>query len=76
MQNVASFLFLGKILEEEEMQAMTQSLDLLIRCGDHPNLIQLLGLCEDKETIFVVVEEGNLTLKQVLLDSRWVLGAI
>jgi len=61
---------LGKILEEEETQAMTQSLDLLIRCSNHVNLIQLIGLCEDKETIFAVVEEGTLTLKQVLLDSR------
>jgi hypothetical protein len=52
------------------MQAMTQSLDLLMRSGNHANLIQLIGLCEDKETIFVVLEEGTLTLKQVLLDSR------
>ena len=52
------------------MQAMTASLDLVIRYGNHPNLIRLIGLCEDKETIFVVLEEGALTLKQVLLDSR------
>ena len=63
-------MIIGKILEEEEMQAMTASLELVIRYGSHPNLIQLIGLCEDKETIFVVLEEGTLTLKQVLLDSR------
>ncbi len=51
---------------------MTNNLDLVQRYGIHKNLIHLIGLCEDKETIFVVLEEGTLSLKQVLLDSRLV----
>jgi len=65
-------LFQGKILEEEEMLSMTCNLDLVQRYGIQKNLIHLIGLCEDKETIFVVLEEGTLTLKQILLDSRQV----
>ena len=40
------------------------------RSRGHPNLIQLLGLCDDKDTVFVAFEENTHSLKQVLLDSR------
>jgi hypothetical protein len=46
-------------LEEEEMQAMTQSLDLLIRSGTHPNVIQLIGLCEDKVPHSQILDSGR-----------------
>lgn len=54
------------------MISMASNLDLVQRYGIQKNLIHLVGLCEDKETIFVVLEEGTLSLKQVLLDSRLV----
>lgn len=60
----------GKILEDSEMQFMVKDLDLVVSYGHHPNLIQLVGLCEDKDTIFVVFEQAWPTLKQALLDSR------
>ena len=43
---------------------------LLIRCGVHPNVLQLIGLCEEKEALFIVLEDSTKSLKQVLLDSR------
>jgi hypothetical protein len=65
MQNILSFFSLsGKILEEEEMAAMTQSLDLLIRCDAHPNIIQLIGLCEDKVSTSSNFFQGTLAERE------------
>ena len=56
---------------------MTSDLELNVRYGPsngtnfvHSHLIHLLGLCEDKDTLFVAMEENVHSLKQVLLDSR------
>jgi hypothetical protein len=61
---VIFFSLSGKILEEEEMAAMTQSLDLLIRCDTHPNIIQLIGLCEDKVSISSNFFQGTLAERE------------
>jgi endothelial-specific receptor tyrosine kinase len=60
----------GKILEEDEMRTMMKDLEMVVRYENHPNLVQLVGLCEDKDTIFVVLEQAWPSLKQALLDSR------
>ena len=60
----------AKILEDNEMKKLVQDIDIVVKYGEHPNLLQFIGLCEDKETLFVVFEQAWPTLKQALLDSR------
>jgi len=60
----------GKILEEDEFKTLSKDLDTVIRYGFNPHLIQLIGICEDKDTIFVVFEQAWPTLKKSLVDSR------
>ena len=53
------------------MKKLIADIEIVLNYGDaHPNLIQFIGLCEDKETLFVVFEQAWPTLKQALLDSR------
>ena len=42
----------------------------MARCDDHPNVLGLIGVCEERDALFVVLREGVTTLKQTLLDSR------
>ena len=70
IENVNIQVVPGKILEESEFKTLSKDLECVIRYGFHPNLIQLIGLCEDKDTIFVVFEQAWPTLKQALIDSR------
>ena len=44
--------------------------DAVARCDDHPNVLGLIGVCEERDALFVVLREGVTTLKQTLLDSR------
>ena len=60
----------GKILEKHELHAMGNDMNLLFHCGMHPNVLQLIGMCEEQETLFIVLEDGTTNLKQGLLDSR------
>ncbi len=60
----------GKLLEASEIRAMTHAIDVVARCCGHRNLLGLIGLCEEQDAVFVVIEEGTATLKQTLLDSR------
>ena len=49
---------------------LVQDIEIAAKCGKHFNVLQLIGMCEEKDSIFVVLEEGIKTLKQALLDSR------
>ena len=49
---------------------MLHSLDTSIKVGQHPNLVCLVGLCEEVDTCMVVMELGQPSLKQYLLDCR------
>ena len=60
----------GKVLVSQELQSLTKDLEVAVKCGTFPNLVQLVGICEDKDTLFVALEETDDCLKQVLLDSR------
>ena len=53
---------------------MLKDLDLNIRAGQHQNLISLIGICEEVDTIHVVVDHAEPSLKQFLLDSRALLN--
>ena len=45
--------------------------EAVARCEDHPNVLGLIGVCEERDALFVVLRgEGATTLKQTLLDSR------
>lgn len=63
-------LFLDGLLDEEKKRNMLKDLDVLIRVGSHSNVVKLVGICENPETLFIVVELHPATLKDVLLESR------
>ena len=61
----------AKVLGERALKAMVKDVEVLNECGRHENLLGLIGICEEHSgSIFVVLEDGSMTLKQVLLDSR------
>ena len=59
-----------QILERHEMHAMANDVELLTKTNGSENVIGLIGMCEEKEALFVVLEDSTTSLKQVLLDSR------
>ncbi|TRY75642.1 hypothetical protein TCAL_04584 [Tigriopus californicus] len=59
-----------KILEKSETKAMIRDIEMVAKYGKHPNIMSLIGLCEERDAIYVVIEEGIMTFKQVLLDNR------
>ena len=63
----------GKMMDAREMQEVAREVEAVARCDDHPNVLGLIGVCEERDALFVVLREGVTTLKQTLLDSR---GAI
>ncbi|XP_075982757.1 tyrosine-protein kinase Wsck [Anticarsia gemmatalis] len=57
-------------LERSDKKLMLQELDLLIKSSEHENVISLIGFCETNTTLFVVLEDSKLVLKETLLQSR------
>ena len=53
---------------------MLKDLDINIRAGQHPNLICLIGICEEVETTQIIMDHAGPSLKQYLLDSRALLN--
>ena len=43
---------------------------ILYVLGTHPNIIGLIGLREEKDTLMLVMDQAQPCLKQYLLDSR------
>jgi len=60
----------NKIMDRDERSAMLKDLDTSINAGSHINVANLIGICEDQETLLVVMENGDMNLKQLLVDSR------
>ena len=52
------------------MTLLRTKVEAVARCDDHPNVLGLIGVCEERDALFVVLREGVTTLKQTLLDSR------
>ena len=59
-----------QVSSQEEGRNLLASLQLSVSCGRHPNIISLVGLCEELDTTVVVMELGQPSLKQFLLDCR------
>lgn len=57
-------------LERPDKKMMLQELDLLIKSNEHENVLSLIGICETNSTLFVVLEEMKVSLKEMLLQSR------
>ena len=53
----------GRILEDTEVENLAKDLDSVIKYGTHSNLINFIGICEDKNTIFAVFEQAWPSLK-------------
>jgi len=60
----------SRMLERAERNAMLKDLDTSIKAGSHINLVNLIGICEDQDTLLVVLDSGDVSLKHLLLDSR------
>eukprot|EP00096_Caligus_rogercresseyi_P002666 TRINITY_DN1489_c0_g1_i1.p1 TRINITY_DN1489_c0_g1~~TRINITY_DN1489_c0_g1_i1.p1 ORF type:complete len:816 (+),score=81.81 TRINITY_DN1489_c0_g1_i1:174-2621(+) len=58
----------------ENQRSLTGDLELVVRYGNHANIVHLLGLSDGEElmnkTLFIVFEKTNQSLKRVLVDSR------
>lgn len=57
-------------MTDSEMSAMVRDVEIVARYGLHANVFQLIGICEEREVLYVVLESGEETLKKTLLDSR------
>ncbi|XP_072929608.1 putative inactive tyrosine-protein kinase Wsck [Epargyreus clarus] len=61
---------LDRELEKPDKRLMLQELDLLIKSSEHENVISLIGICETNTTLFVVLQDTKISLKEMLLQSR------
>lgn len=57
-------------LDRPDKKVMLQELDLLIKSSEHENIVSLLGICETNTTLFVVLQDVKMSLKEMLLQSR------
>ncbi|XP_026743010.1 putative tyrosine-protein kinase Wsck [Trichoplusia ni] len=57
-------------LERADKKLMLQELDLLIKSSENEHVVSLIGFCETNTTLFVVLEDNKLCLKELLLQSR------
>ena len=53
-----------------EYVSLLVSLDTSIRAGTHPHITSLVGMCEEMDTLVVVMDQAQPSLKQFMLDSR------
>lgn len=63
-------VILDRELERPDKKLMLQELDLLIKSNEHENVLSLIGICETNTTLFVVLEDMKMPLKEMLLQSR------
>lgn len=68
--SILNLLISGNLLDAHDFGAMIKDAEVAVACGEHQNVLQMIGMCEENDSIFFVLEEGVKTLKQVLLDSR------
>ncbi|XP_018329507.1 putative tyrosine-protein kinase Wsck isoform X2 [Agrilus planipennis] len=59
-----------KKLSSINKKNMLRDLDLLIKTDKHKNVLELIGLCETMDILFVVLEAASVNLKDLLLGSR------
>lgn len=52
------------------VRSLLESLDTGIRAGHHPNIIALIGLCQEVDSLTVVMDQAQPSLKKYCLDSR------
>ena len=64
------FQISAKAMTDSEMSAMIRDIEIVARYGLHANVFQLIGICEERDVLYVVLESGEETLKKTLLDSR------
>ncbi|XP_041969573.1 putative tyrosine-protein kinase Wsck [Aricia agestis] len=57
-------------LDKADKKVMLQELDTLIKSSEHENVISLIGICETNTTLFVVLQDSKINLKEMLLQSR------
>lgn len=67
---IAAYSIQDKKMNQETRKSMLQELDLLIKTGNHPNVIQLIGTCETSQMVIVALEYLSMNLKDLLLSSR------
>ena len=68
--NANVYIIPNKMMERSEHQSMLRHLDLNVKAKVHDNIVNLIGICEEKETTLIVLDAIEMELKQFLLDSR------
>lgn len=57
-------------LMEKERRNLLSELDMMSRMGFHPNVVEFLGACDEREVIQVAIEHHSSSLRGLLLRSR------
>lgn len=69
-QTASIYSIIDERLNCEEKRCMLKDLDTLIKAGKHQNVMELVGICEDLDTVNVVLHYATTNLKDMLLNSR------
>nr|XP_022914893.1 putative tyrosine-protein kinase Wsck [Onthophagus taurus] len=69
-RDVVVYSIADKTLTQKEKAEMLKNLGILIRVGEHKNILHFIGTCENLDSISVTMEYNELTLKEFLLMSR------
>ncbi|XP_044754177.1 putative tyrosine-protein kinase Wsck [Coccinella septempunctata] len=71
--SLVAYTIADKTLAPEEKKQMLKSLDMLIKCNKHINLIELVGTSESSHMLYVLLKVFPMNLKQFLINSRTML---
>lgn len=70
MTTVTCYTIHDKKMNQETRKGMLQELDVLIKTGEHENMVNLIGTSETRDLVVVVIEYNSMNLKDLLLGSR------
>ncbi|CAL1274587.1 unnamed protein product [Larinioides sclopetarius] len=58
------------LLGDKEKRALLCELDLMSRVGFHPNVVEFLGACDERDVLQVAIEHHPSSLRGLILRSR------
>ncbi|XP_045473038.1 putative tyrosine-protein kinase Wsck [Harmonia axyridis] len=68
--SLVAYTVADKSLAPEEKKIMLKNLDMLIKCGKHMNLVELVGTSESSHMLYVLLKVFPMNLKQFLINNR------
>ncbi|XP_060515988.1 putative inactive tyrosine-protein kinase Wsck isoform X2 [Cylas formicarius] len=67
---VTCYSIYDKRMNQETKRGMLQELDVLIKTGNHENILNLIGTSETSQMVVIIMEYASTNLKDLLLSSR------